>query len=194
MDNWMIWVLGYLVGSLNMALVGTRFKWWSDPRKAGSGNPGMTNVWRLHGARKATWVLLGDSLKAFIPMMWAKGTGLTPVALAVLWLALMLGHCYPIFFGFKGGKGVATAFGGVCAFSIQSGGLALAIFAICLVGSRYVSLSALVAASVTLGALAYHDTHLLWPVFGIFACLLFQHRLNLFKIWKGTEHAIGRKS
>ncbi|KAA6183574.1 glycerol-3-phosphate 1-O-acyltransferase PlsY [Thiohalocapsa marina] len=104
----------YLLGSVSSAIIVCRLMGLPDPRTQGSNNPGATNVLRIGGARAkpaAAITLLGDSIKGLLPMLAAHALGAAPVALAATGLAAFLGHLYPVFFGFRGGKGVATALG-----------------------------------------------------------------------------------
>ncbi len=102
---------GYLLGSVSSAIIVCRLLGLPDPRTQGSNNPGATNVLRIGGKKAAAMTLLGDSLKGLIPLVLAHALGLGPAGLAATGLAAFLGHIYPVFFGFQGGKGVATALG-----------------------------------------------------------------------------------
>ena len=105
-------ILGaYLIGSISSAIVVSKLMGLPDPRTSGSGNPGATNVLRLGGKKAAIFTLIGDILKAVIPVLAAKWYGFDSLSLSLITFAAFLGHLYPIYFGFKGGKGVATAFG-----------------------------------------------------------------------------------
>ncbi|EEF80016.1 glycerol-3-phosphate 1-O-acyltransferase PlsY [Methylophaga thiooxydans] len=142
-------VAAYLIGSLNSAIVLCKLGGLPDPRTQGSGNPGATNVLRFGGKKLAATVLIIDVFKGVIPVLVAHLLGLTMVWVAATAFAAFLGHLFPVFFQFKGGKGVATALGGFLALSplLASAGLAtwLLVFAI----SRLSSLSALTAAALT---------------------------------------------
>jgi len=142
-------IAAYLVGSLNSAIVLCKLGGLPDPRTQGSGNPGATNVLRFGGKKLAATVLLIDVLKGVLPVLAAHLLGLDMVWVAATAFAAFLGHLYPVFFQFKGGKGVATALGGFLALSpmLALAGLAtwLVVFAI----SRISSLSALTAAALT---------------------------------------------
>lgn len=142
-------VAAYLIGSLNSAIVLCKLGGLPDPRTQGSGNPGATNVLRFGGKKLAATVLIIDVLKGVIPVLIAHLLGLAMVWVAATAFAAFLGHLFPVFFQFKGGKGVATALGGFLALSplLALAGLAtwLLVFAI----SRISSLSALTAAAAT---------------------------------------------
>ena len=143
-------VVAYLVGSVSFAIIVSRLLKLEDPRSYGSGNPGATNVLRSGSKKAAALTLLGDALKGLIPIalfaLFAADLGLTNLDLALCSVAVLLGHMWPIFFRFKGGKGVATAVGVLLALHWP---LALCCFAIWLVmafGFKISSLAALIAA------------------------------------------------
>lgn len=142
-------VVAYLFGSLSSAIILCKLAGLPDPRTQGSGNPGATNVLRFGGKKLAATVLLFDVLKGVIPVAVAHAIGLDMVWVAATAFAAFLGHLFPIFFEFKGGKGVATALGGFIALSplLAAAGLVtwLVVFAV----TRISSLSALVAAALT---------------------------------------------
>ena len=141
--------VAYLFGSLSSAIILCKLAGLPDPRTQGSGNPGATNVLRFGGKKLAATVLLFDVLKGVIPVAIAHAIGLDMVWVAATAFAAFLGHLFPIFFEFKGGKGVATALGGFIALSplLAAAGLVtwLVVFAV----TRISSLSALVAAALT---------------------------------------------
>ncbi|MBL8252740.1 MAG: glycerol-3-phosphate 1-O-acyltransferase PlsY, partial [Candidatus Competibacter sp.] len=110
-------VLGYLAGSVSTAIIVCRAMGLPDPRNEGSRNPGATNVLRLGGKKAAAITLAGDFLKGLLPVLFARLAGVEATGLALIALAAFLGHLYPIFFGFQGGKGVATAFGAILGLS-----------------------------------------------------------------------------
>ncbi len=118
-------LFAYLSGSIAAAIVVSRLMALPDPRAGGSGNPGATNVLRLGGRVAAAWTLAGDILKGVVPVLLAHALSLPPAAIAATALAAFLGHLYPLYFGFRGGKGVATALGVVTALALP-GGLAIA--------------------------------------------------------------------
>ncbi len=199
-------ILGYLIGSLPFAVIVSKLFGLADPRSFGSGNPGATNVLRSGNKAAAALTLLGDGAKGWLAM-WlvskvsAGGTALAGstanmgAAVAFTGLAAFLGHLYPVFLKFKGGKGVATAIGvligldGWIAFGAALVWLATAIV------SRYSSLAAIAAASVapTL-ALAWHGPGAVAVVVALMCLLLiWRHRGNLGRLIAGTENRIGKK-
>jgi len=145
-----IWpILAYLLGSISSAVLVSKALGLPDPRATGSGNPGATNVLRAGGKFAAALTLLGDVAKGLIPVLLAKVAGVSTPVLALVAIAAFSGHLYPIFFGFKGGKGVATAIGVFIGLAWQL----ILIFAVVWIAMaaifRYSSLAALVAMSVT---------------------------------------------
>ena len=111
MVEWLLVPLGYLLGSISSAIIVCRAMGLPDPREQGSGNPGATNVMRIGGKKAAAITLLGDMLKGLAPVLMAQALNVDPLVLAGVVLAAFLGHLYPVFFGFAGGKGVATSLG-----------------------------------------------------------------------------------
>ena len=111
MIEWLLVPVAYLLGSISSAIIVCRLMGLPDPRGEGSGNPGATNVMRIGGKKAAAITLLGDMLKGLIPVLLAQALNVGPLILSAVVLAAFLGHLYPIFFGFAGGKGVATSFG-----------------------------------------------------------------------------------
>jgi len=111
MIEWLLILVAYLLGSISSAIIVCRIMGLSDPREQGSGNPGATNVMRIGGKKAAAITLLGDMLKGLIPVVIAQVFNVDPLILSLVVFAAFIGHLYPIFFGFAGGKGVATSFG-----------------------------------------------------------------------------------
>lgn len=183
----------YLIGSLSFAVIVAKLMGLPDPRSFGSGNPGATNMLRTGKKTAALLTLLGDLAKGWLAVWLAAQVGAafgiqTPAMLAAA-LAVFLGHLYPVFFGFKGGKGVATALGVLLALNVWVGlgalGVWLAVFAI----SRLSSLSALVASSSAplLGAYFTGDTITTLVLCIITALLLWRHRGNIQRLISGEE-------
>jgi acyl phosphate:glycerol-3-phosphate acyltransferase len=186
-------ILGYLLGSVASAIVVCKLMGLKDPRTAGSGNPGATNVFRLHGKKAAAFTLLGDVLKGVLPVLIARAIGVHDFLIATTGLATFLGHLYPVFFGFRGGKGVAT-FIGILFASFWLLGLAFvgtwlfmaAVF-------RYSSLSAIVAAAMTplySWMLTSSQAYVLCFT-AMSAVLIWRHRSNIRNLMAGTEEKIG---
>ena len=195
-------VAAYLIGSISTAIVVCKLMGLPDPRSEGSGNPGATNVLRVGGKKAATITLFGDTLKGFIPVFIASFFDLTPIGFALIGFAAFIGHLYPLFFGFKGGKGVATMLGVL--FGIHwAVGLATALtWLIMAKGFKISSLSALVA---TLLAPFYiflimglylkinmdHVLPLIISTAVMTALLFWRHRSNIQNILSGKEGKIG---
>lgn len=186
----------YGVGSLSAAILLARVMGLKDPREVGSGNPGATNILRYGGKRLAVLTLLGDMLKGVIPILLVRSITDQPLILALTALAAFLGHLYPVFFRFKGGKGVATALGVFVALSPWLGLVLLLTWVVIAVVFRYSSLAALVTAALA----PFYAIWLLpqWPfivVSLIIAGLLFwRHRGNIQRLLSGAESKIGAAS
>ncbi len=184
----------YLLGSLASAIIVCRLMGLGDPRLDGSGNPGATNVLRLHGKRPGILALLGDLLKGVIPVLLARYVGASEIVIGLTGLAAFIGHLFPVFFGFKGGKGVATLLGVLIATSWLVGLLYAITWIITAKISRYSSLAGVVTA-----VLAPVYTWLLLPQHPIYTIcaavmsmlLLWRHRQNISKLIAGTESKIG---
>ena len=194
----------YLIGSLSFAVIVSRAMGLSDPRTYGSGNPGATNVLRSGSKPAAIVTLLLDAAKGWLPVMLVKwfgpAWGLGEGTQALAGLAAFLGHLYPVFFGFKGGKGVATAAGVLLAFQPWLGLATLLSFAIIVYFFRYVSLASMIAA---LFAPAYYliGNGVAWQASGAKALamlamallLIWRHRENIRRLLAGTESKLGAK-
>jgi glycerol-3-phosphate acyltransferase PlsY len=194
----------YLLGSLSFAVIVSRLMGLNDPRSYGSKNPGATNVLRSGSKKAAILTLLLDAFKGWLPvalvLAWGPEHGLGPDVAALAGLAAFLGHLYPVFFGFVGGKGVATAVGVVVGVN---GSLALAVvfsFAIVLFFSRYVSLASMVAAVFAPAFYLFGDG-VAWQasaseVLSLAAMailLVWRHRENIHRLMAGTESQLGKK-
>lgn len=185
-------VVGYLCGSLASAVIVCRLLRLPDPREAGSHNPGATNVLRLAGKGPAALTLAGDMLKGFLPVALAHLLGQPPVVIGATALAAFVGHLYPIFFRFKGGKGVATAFGAVAAMAYPIALFMAAVWVLVALVSRYSSLAALCAAGAApIFALVFVRVGAYVVVLLVIAALLFyRHRENIARLRAGTESEI----
>ena len=195
-------LLAYLIGSLSFAVIVSKAVGLKDPRSFGSKNPGATNVLRSGNKGAAVATLLLDCLKGWLPVVlvkWYGGAyGLGDGTVALVGLAAFLGHLYPVFFHFKGGKGVATAAGVLLGISWVLGLATLATWLIVAYFSRYSSLASLAAAVFAplyylFGDRAawYVDQGILMVVFVISALRLYRHRENISKLLKGTESRLG---
>ena len=185
----------YLLGSLSSAIIICKLAGLPDPRGQGSGNPGATNVLRFGGKKLAALVLLGDILKGIIPATVAILIGLAPDTVAIVGLAAFVGHLYPVFFGFRGGKGVATAVGVILALSWITG---LALIATWLLISFLLRISSLAAIGSAILAPAYIWYLTAQPAYviavGIMSLILiWRHRSNIRNLLSGQEPRIGKK-
>ncbi len=192
-DMNVLWIVGaYLMGSIASAVVVARLMGLPDPRTQGSGNPGATNVLRLGGKKAAALTLLGDVLKGVIPVLAARLAGLPETGVALVALAAFLGHLYPVFFGFKGGKGVATAFGVLVAGVSLLGLAILATWLAVAFATRISSLSALTAAALAPLYAHWLGLALVWTVVSaVIAVLVFwRHRSNIRNLLAGREERI----
>ncbi|HWO99076.1 MAG TPA: glycerol-3-phosphate 1-O-acyltransferase PlsY [Methylococcus sp.] len=190
---WLLVPLAYLLGSLSTAVILSRGLGLPDPREAGSQNPGATNVLRLGGKGAALGTLLGDAAKGLIPVLVARELGATSAVLGSVGLAAFLGHLYPIFFRFRGGKGVATALGVLLGYSWTVGILALATWIAVATISRISSLSALVAAGLApvFVWISLGSAELVAATTVMSFLLFYRHKSNIERLLKGEELRIG---
>ncbi len=193
--NLFLIALGYLLGSLSSAIIICRLLGLPDPRSQGSGNPGATNVLRIGGRKAAAATLLGDMLKGLIPVLIAKLLGADLAVQAGVAVAAFLGHLYPLFFGFKGGKGVATALGVLLGIHWSVGLLTIATWLVIAKVFKISSLAALLAILVTplyIWWLIPNESLLIAMLF-IGTLLFWRHRSNIKSLLAGTEEKIGGK-
>lgn len=183
----------YLLGSLSTAVIACKLSGLPDPRTQGSGNPGATNVLRFGGKGLAAIVLLGDLLKGLIPVLAALFLALQPLTVGIVGLLAFTGHIFPVFFGFKGGKGVATALGVILGLSWPSGLAILSVWIVIALTFKYSSLAAICAALaapviVWINAPAYVTVVVIMSV-----PLLWRHRGNIQNLLRGAEPRVGKK-
>lgn len=190
----------YLIGSLSFAVIISRLMGLSDPRSYGSGNPGATNVLRSGNKAAAILTLVFDALKGYVPVLlvtlFGERFGLGEGTAALVGLAAFLGHLWPVFFRFVGGKGVATAAGVILALNPLLGAATLLTWIIIAYFSRYSSLAAIVSA-----AFAPFYQMLIWgagPIVGALVVmgllLIWRHEANIKKLLNGTESKLGQKA
>jgi len=189
-------VAAYLLGSISFGIVVCRAFGLPDPRTTGSGNPGATNVLRSGKKAAAVLTLLGDALKGWVAVWLALRSGLLMWEVCAVALAVFLGHLYPIYYKFKGGKGVATALGVMLAVSIWLGLAALVTWALVFAIFRYSSLAAIIAAALApvyayLLMPGYRDY--VWMVVILSLLLIWRHRSNIRKLLDGSEAGFGKK-
>ena len=186
-------IVAYLLGSVSSAIIVCKIMGLPDPRTTGSNNPGATNVLRISNTFTAATVLFFDILKGTIPVWGAYFINVEPLYLGVIALATCLGHMYPIFFNFKGGKAVATAFGVLLPIGLDLGGLLILTWLTTLKFTRFSSLAAIVAVS-----LAPFYTWLLkpiytYPVIMLSVLIIIRHKGNIVRLIKGTEPKVNNK-
>lgn len=188
--------VAYLLGSISSAIIVCRVMGLPDPRTEGSNNPGATNVLRIGGKKAAAITLLGDSLKGFIPVVVCHLLNRSELVFALAGAAAFLGHLYPIFFGFKGGKGVATALGVQFGWSWMIGGAVAAIWLFMAKVANISSLAALVSM-----LLAPAIVWLFWPSSELVVAqvlitllLIWRHRSNIEKLMSGEEGRISKET
>jgi len=184
---WQLTLLAYLTGSLSFAILISRLVGAPDPRIGGSGNPGATNMLRLAGKRLAICTLLGDLLKGALPVLLAASLGLSVQQQAWIGLAAVLGHLYPLYFSFRGGKGVATAAGVLLGLYPPAALLALSAWLIVFKLTRTSSSAALIALPVCLPLLAWQQADALLPVGLLAGLIIWRHRNNLRDLLAGRE-------
>ena len=179
----------YLLGSISSAILLSKLMGFQDPRSEGSKNPGATNVLRIAGKKAAFFTLVGDCLKGFIPVVIAVLLFDQPLIWALTAFAAFAGHCFPVFFAFQGGKGVATAIAATVAFDWQVG---LALIAIWLLFARVFRISSLAAiiSFLALPALVYWrvpDLEVVGVFIALSVILIWRHRGNIQRLLSGTE-------
>lgn len=182
----------YLLGSLSSAIIVCKLMGFDDPRQGGSGNPGATNVKRLYGNKPAAIALVGDMLKGVLPVVFAHWLGLSAEAIILIGFAAFIGHLYPVFFGFTGGKGVATMLGVMFGLSLPIG---LAVGATWLFVAKVLkisSASALVATALAPVYIYFLSGEVSWVALTtLMTILLFwRHKGNIQRMINGEEDSI----
>lgn len=188
-------VIAYLFGSISSAIIVCKIMRLPDPRTQGSRNPGATNVLRIGGKKAAIITLLGDVLKGVIPVLAARWFGLDATGLALVTFAAFIGHLFPVFFGFEGGKGVATALGGMLALCWPVGLCWMATWAVMAAVFRYSSLAALTASALAPVYIWFFTHEVIYVVMIALMSiiLIYRHRSNVAKLLAGNESKIGKK-
>jgi glycerol-3-phosphate acyltransferase PlsY len=185
-------VAAYLVGSLSAAIIVCKLMGLPDPRSQGSKNPGATNVLRYGGKKAAAITLLGDALKGFLPVLAAKLLGQGHGNLEIIAMAAFFGHLYPVFFQFKGGKGVATALGVFLAMSLPVALSMLVTWLVMAFVFKISSLAALTAACLAPVFVWYWEPNTAFILMSIVlsVVLIWRHRSNIKNLIKGLEGKI----
>ncbi|EET43682.1 acyl-phosphate glycerol 3-phosphate acyltransferase [Neisseria sicca ATCC 29256] len=193
-------IAAYLIGSLSFAVIVSKYYGMDDPRTYGSGNPGATNVLRSGKKKAAALTLLGDALKGLVAVVLARclqdALTLSDITIAVVAVAALVGHMWPLFFGFKGGKGVATALGVLLALSPATALVCAAIWLVMAFGFKVSSLAAL-AATVAAPLVAFWlmpYSSWAWATVVIAVLVLYRHKSNIQNLLQGKEGKIGDKA
>ena len=184
-------IASYCLGSVCSAIIVCKLCHLPDPSQQGSKNPGATNVLRLAGKQYALIVLLGDALKGFLTVFLLSAIHFAPHSLGYIGLAAVLGHVYPVFFQFKGGKGVATTLGVLLGLNGLLGIAVIGTWLLVAILSRYSSLAALVAIVLApLYALAYNLGDIVLPLALIAILIVYQHQENIQRLLSKKESKI----
>ena len=193
-------IAAYLIGSLSFAVIVSKYYGMDDPRTYGSGNPGATNVLRSGKKKAAALTLLGDALKGLVAVVLARclqdDLNLSDITIAAVAVAALVGHMWPLFFGFKGGKGVATALGVLLALSPATALVCAAIWLVMAFGFKVSSLAAL-AATVAAPLVAFWlmpYSSWAWATVVIAVLVLYRHKSNIQNLLQGKEGKIGDKA
>lgn len=190
----LLFIVTYLLASLSSAIVICRLFNLPDPRTTGSKNPGATNVLRIGGKLPAFLTLLGDVLKGFIPVLVAALLFQEPTYTAWVLFVAFWGHCFPLYYGFEGGKGVATALGSLFAFSWLVGVCTAGLWLFMAFIFRFSSLASLVSLSLCpLFTYAFISSDAAIPLCMLAIIVIYRHRANVLRLWQGTESKIGTK-
>lgn len=190
----------YLIGSLSFAVIVSKAYGMDDPRTYGSGNPGATNVLRSGRKKAAALTLLGDALKGFVAVWlvrWMETEiNLTMATIGACAVAVLVGHMWPIFFRFKGGKGVATALGALLALSWPAGLVCAIVWLVVAFGFKVSSLAAIAAALISPIAAYFFMPYpsWIWATTVIAVLVLYRHKSNIINLLSGKESKIGDKA
>ena len=200
MFNLLAIIAAYLIGSLSFAVIVSKYYGMDDPRTYGSGNPGATNVLRSGKKKAAALTLLGDAVKGLVAVILARclqnALNLSDATIALVAIAALVGHMWPIFFNFKGGKGVATALGVLLALSPATALLCALIWLVMAFGFKVSSLAALVATICAPIFAFFMMPHASWAWVTVFiaALVLYRHKSNIQNLIQGKESKIGDKA
>lgn len=184
---WLLAILAYLLGSLSFAILLSRLTGNPDPRTSGSGNAGATNMLRLAGKKLAILTLLGDLCKGLLPVLLASQLGLPLQQQAWIGTCAVVGHMYPLYFRFSGGKGVATAAGMLLGLYPPAALVAVIAWLLTFQLTRTSSLAALIATPLTLPLFAWLEPTALLPMSALTALIVWRHRRNLRDLMAGRE-------
>ena len=183
-------VSAYFIGALNGAILLCKIKRWPDPRLHGSKNPGATNILRLHHAQAASLVLIFDLLKGTLPVYLAYLMNIPPFAIGFVAIATCLGHIFPPYFGFKGGKAVATGLGTLLPLGMDVTGLLVMTWLITIALSGYASLAAIVTAIAAPIFIEFIRPEFTLPVLMLSCLIILRHISNIHRLISGKEKKI----
>jgi len=183
-------VSAYFIGALNGAILLCKIKGWPDPRSHGSKNPGATNILRLHHAQAASLVLIFDLLKGTLPVYIAYFINIPPFAIGFIGIATCLGHIFPPYFGFKGGKGVATGLGTLLPLGMDMTGLLIFTWLLTIALSGYASLAAIVTAIAAPIFIEFIKPEFTLPVLMLSSLIILRHISNIHRLISGKEKKI----
>lgn len=186
-------IVSYLMGSVSTAILVCRAFGYPDPRSEGSNNPGATNVLRIAGKGPALLTLAGDVGKGILAILLGRVLSVDELTLALMGLAAFIGHLFPLYFNFEGGKGVATALGVITTLAWPIGLGIMLIWLVVAVLSRYSSLAALVSWALAPLLVYLYQPVLFYPIALMAVLLIIRHHANIKKLWAGTESRIGAK-
>lgn len=184
--------LAYLAGSISSAILVSKLFYLPNPRLHGSGNPGATNVLRIGGRLPAVLVLLFDVLKGTIPVWVGYYLDMPPLILGLIAVMACLGHIFPLFFGFKGGKAVATAFGAILPIGYELAAALILCWALVVFVTGYSSLAAIVAVSVAPILTYFIKPEYTLPVAMLALLIILRHKDNLVRLINGQEDRFRR--
>tara|TARA_A100001015_G_C14992080_1_gene714426 strand:- start:403 stop:981 length:579 start_codon:yes stop_codon:yes gene_type:complete len=184
-------IISYLLGSLSSATITSKLLNTPDPREEGSQNAGATNMLRTAGKKAALYTVGGDALKGLIAVIIARIFGVNHTALALVALVAVLGHIFPVFFKFKGGKGVATAFGSILGISFIIAIASAIVWIVLAYITRYASLASVIAviASVIFSIL-FGRLDITFPLFLLAILIIWKHKANIERLMQGKESKI----
>ena len=182
-----LWTFAYLLGSVSTAILVCRLLGYPDPRSTGSHNPGATNVLRVGSKFAAIVTLIGDVAKGVVPVLIALELGLKESIAAFCGFCAFLGHLYPVYFDFRGGKGVATAMGVVAALHWPTALLIVLIWVTVFISTRISSLAAIISFFTAPLLVLITRAELFYPILVLSLMLLFRHRVNIVQLLKGEE-------
>jgi len=186
-------IVAYLLGSISSAVLVCRILGLPDPRTTGSNNPGATNVFRISNKTTAATVLFFDILKGTVPVWSAYFLQIEPLYLGIIGVAACLGHMYPIFFNFQGGKAVATALGALLPIGLGLGALLIATWIIVAKLTKYSSLAAIVTVSMAPLYVYLLKPIYVYPTLMLSTLIILRHKENIVRLIKGTESKISTK-